>query len=143
MSNVPATRRGPPRALQPSKTLRDRLWRLGFAGFSAQVTAGFLGVCRETLTKFFNWHPEMSELFYEAKEAGVAARKWLDAGRVGDASNWEPGTPCPTCGGRPYPVSETITLTRAELDDARKAFDDLIDRHVAARKAAGPQGQAG
>lgn len=53
----------------------------------------------------------------------------------------KPGDTCPTCGGIVGRPEETVTFTTSELADARKAFEELVDRHIATRDAGGASGE--
>lgn len=152
------------RRLQPSAELAKILYGFGLAGVTRQDSAMRLGVDRTTLYHLLKESLPMrrayerggqrreslrNAVFLERnaiEQTERRARAHADAGR---GEPWEAvqagelqrragpsGCACPTCGRDTAPGAqqETITFTLAEFKDARKKFEDLIARHLAARK---------
>jgi hypothetical protein len=135
----PVNRGGRPRALMPDA---ETLWKLnyfGLKGFGKAECSRRLGVDRETLRKFFDREP----LALKAYEDGLKERSSLLL-TVQPAPTPpaipKPGEICPACGGRVGAGEDTITISRAALADARRKFENIIDREIAAREAEIAQG---
>lgn len=128
--------------LQETPRMIDWAYRAGLKGWSNRDCADDRGVHPNTICEFFHRALEARA----ARERGKAERRQRGLPPVRRAHAPDPpaaGEICPTCGQPAGHHEDTVTFTRAELDDARRAFDDLIDRHLAARRADRPAGNAG
>ena len=137
MDGQPAKAEGRRPILRPDKEVLDLLRDYGLRGYSAAECARRLDVHRDTMRRFLLREPLAGDAF----EAGKAERRALlrkgPAARAGlpAPETPKPGQICPTCGQRAGETDNAIVLTPAFLADARRRFDDIIDRHLAARSA--------
>lgn len=133
-------RAGPPRILEETEEVIETCRRLGREGKSHQGVADHFGCHKDTVRNFFARAPLAKAAYKEGLAEYLA-----ENGRKAPRENPEllPDFPdvCPTCGGRLHQPDETVTFTRAELDEARRAFDELVARHLAARNPAGHGGE--
>jgi hypothetical protein len=142
MAQRAANRKGRAYLLTADGKTLDLLREFGRRGFYEAECARRLDVCEDTYRKFKRREPAARQAF----EAGAAERRELlladPPGRAELPVLETPksGETCPTCGGRVGYSDETVTFTTAELAEARRKFEDLIDRQLAEREAAAAEG---
>lgn len=132
-------RSGPPRLLEEDEETIARFREFGRRGLSKPQIARMVGVHRQTVADFLDRAP----LAKAAWEEGLAEWRAADRAEREAASPPLParraalkaGGTCPTCGARVGDTDGIITLTAAEIAEAQRTLDDLIDRHLAKRDA--------
>lgn len=140
MDERPAHRRGRAYMLSANEETLERLREFGRRGFTLNESARRLDVHPATCRDFLRREPAARQ----ALEAGRAERRNLllaePPGKavLPDLAPPGRGDTCPTCGGRFAENENSIVLTAAYLADARRRFEDLIDRHIAARRKEKP-----
>jgi hypothetical protein len=137
MEERPANRRGRAYLLQPDEKTLELVREFNRRGFNAAECARRLDVHAATYSSFLQRSPEAAQ----AAEAGKAERRDLLANAIPPGRAELPtlaapkaGETCPTCGARVGENEDSIVLTPAVLADARRRFDDLIERHAAKRR---------
>lgn len=137
MEERPANRRGRAHLLEADAEMLKLVREFTRRGFGMAECARRLDVHEQTYRAFLRRSPEAAQ----AAEAGKAERRDLlanaiPAGRAELPKLEAPkaGETCPTCGGRVGENEDSIVLTPAVLADARRRFDDLIERHAATRR---------
>lgn len=130
-------RRGPPRVLHPDDETIETFRRLGGEGARHRHCAEVFGVCADTVRNFFNRCPEVRAVYETALAEGKARRRDVTRLRLATTGRLAaPGETCPTCGQRVGESNQTIILTPADIADARRKLEDLIDRHLGPDPAA-------
>jgi len=144
MDERPANRRGRAHSLEPDADTLRLVREFARRGFPATECARRFDVHEATYRAFLRRCPEAAQ----AAEAGKAERRELlanaiPAGRAELPTLEAPkaGETCPTCGGRVGASEDAIVLTPAEIAEAQRTLDEIIDRHLAARDADGPAGE--
>ncbi|MFZ2099899.1 MAG: hypothetical protein WAU86_04980 [Oricola sp.] len=131
--------------LQDTDAMARDFHAFGKEGIPNWVIALRLGVHVNTVGTFLRRAPKSRAALDSGRAEAGADPAMLEAGL------WRParkpaapkiGEECPTC-GQEYRGEGAIVLTAARLAEARKRFEDLIDRHIAARRAAGNETKAG
>lgn len=128
--------------LQDTPETAERFYRYGLNGYSQLRMSIEEGVHRNTIYNFLKVAPLSRGRFEDGKAERREARRLsglADAAAARDAAMSGAADICPTCGQRIGFSDETVTFTTAEITDARREFEDLIDRHLAARRAASPE----
>ena len=131
--------------LQDTEEMAERFYAWGAEGLPNWVIAQRLGCHVNTVGTFLRRAPNARAALRRGREE-AAAGKWRPGGGAWRAetvwraantpSSPQPGETCPVCGQEVH-GEDAIVLTRTRLEDARRRFDDLIGRHIAARKRAG------
>ncbi|MAS08199.1 MAG: hypothetical protein CL534_26395 [Ahrensia sp.] len=143
MSDNPETRPFARAILQDTPETAERFHGYGLKGFSYARIGLEEGVHANTVLTFLQRAPVSRDRFEEGKaEAQMDERKARLAGMAAKkaADCPAPGETCPTCGGLVGVAEETVTLTTAELAEARRKFENLIDLHMSARPADADEG---
>jgi hypothetical protein len=115
----------PPKLRADAETLL-KLNHFGLKGLASKETARRLGVHDGTLRRLFAREPEAEKAFID----GHRERRALVLGTGPEAANMT----CPRCGNAAG-APDDIVITGAELADARRKFEDLVNRHIAAWEA--------
>lgn len=129
--------------LQDTPETAERFHGYGLKDYSYVRIGLEESVHRNTVLYFLQRAPESRRRYQEGKaEARLEKRNARLAGIAPERGSDRPapGEICPTCGGLVGFQEETVTLTTAELAEARRKFEDLIDRHLSARPAAEDEG---
>ena len=137
-------RPGPPRLLNDDAKTIDRFRQLGLEGATHHVCGRAFGCCKDTIRNFFNRCPHVNAVYLAALGEARAARLAAEAEAARSAGQapsapTRPGSVCPTCGQRSNDADKQILLTAAAIAEARNKLDDLIDRHIAGRRADGTE----
>ncbi|GAB4360988.1 MAG: hypothetical protein Kow0026_23760 [Oricola sp.] len=141
MTDRPAIRAGRKFILKPDPPILKLIYEFALNGYSAAETGRRLDVHPDTFRAFLLREP----LARKAWEDGRAERRRLLAEGPAARRNLpgpvrpKPGETCPTCGSKVGLDDQAIVLTPAFLADARRRFEDIIDRHI----AAGPDDETG
>lgn len=130
--------------LQDTPETAERFHGYGLKNWSQSRIGLEEGLHRHTVLNFLQRAPLSRSRYQEAKaEARKELRKARMAGIAPPGTGADrpaPGEICPTCGGRVGFAEETVTLTTAELAEARRKFENLIDLHMSARPADADEG---
>jgi hypothetical protein len=138
--------------LQDTDAMAERFRRFGLEGWPYWMIAQELSCHANTVGSFLRRAPKCDAAHKRGLEAAAkqgkmagghgwqAQRAWRAARRPAEP---KPGEICPTCRQTVRENEQAITLTRADLAEARGRFDDLIARHSAARRADRDDGEAG
>jgi hypothetical protein len=149
---------GRPPILRADEATLSRFFEFGYAGKTQSEIAQLLGVHVNTISNFYTrapqarrallqgadkrreedaaaWAAERAKLDAQEALAKNAKGRWARAKIAGQVSVDRTPGPCPTCGHDAGPSADTLTFSVAELAEARKQFEDLLDRHIAARRA--------
>ncbi|MCI5073515.1 hypothetical protein [Oricola sp.] len=137
-----SSRRGgaPPILVEDEETVA-RFREFGRQGLGKTGIARVLGVHRHTPASFLD----------RAHRAGTAYEEGLQEWRAADrlarqaapraarnaSAALKTGGTCPTCGGLIGEGDAHVTLTPADIAEAQRTLDELIDRHLAAGGAGG------
>jgi hypothetical protein len=127
-------RGGARRVIEPTAEVLERLYQYGFDGMSQKQVAVEFNVSPETITNFFNRAPEARARFKQGFDDGAGDAQEARRRAFAHTSRALPpkeGETCLTC-GRVYRGPEVICYTQEEFDEARRKFEDMIERHIAA-----------
>jgi len=143
MSEVPEAGPHSRTKLQDTPETAERFHGYGLKDHSHARIGLEEGVHANTVLNFLQRAPVSRRRYQEGKaEARTEKREARLAGMAPEkaADRQAPGEICPTCGGLVGFAEETVTLTTAELAEARRKFEDLIDRQLAGRTAPQDEG---
>jgi hypothetical protein len=138
--------------LQDTEEMAERFHRFGLEGWPYWMIAQELSCHANTVGSFLRRAPKCDAAHKRGLEAAAeqgkmarghgwqAQRAWRAARRPAEP---KPGEICPTCRQTVQEGEQVIVLTQARLAEARRKFEDLIDRHIAARRADRDDGEAG
>ncbi|WP_370322757.1 hypothetical protein [Oricola sp.] len=143
MSEEPEPRPSARALLQDTPETAERFHGYGLKDYSYPRIGLEESVHRNTVMYFLQGAPQSRRRYQEGKaEARMEKRNARLAGIAPERGSDRPapGEICPTCGGLVGFQEETVTLTTAELAEARRKYEDLIDRHLSAQTASCDEG---
>lgn len=147
------TRKPPARTkLQDGDAMAERFYRFGLEGAPYWMIAQELGCHANTVGTFLQRAPKSNAAHKRGLEDAAAEgrmarghgwqaqRAWRAARRPAEP---KPGEVCPTCRQTVREGEQAIVLTPSAIAEARRKLDELIDRHLAARRDAEQTDDAG
>ncbi|QKV18641.1 hypothetical protein [Oricola thermophila] len=138
MTDRPANRTGRKPILKPDPPILKLIYEFALNGYSGAEAARRLDVHPDTLKRFMLREPKARR----ARDRGRAERRRLllagPAARrdLPGPERPKPGQTCPTCGSRVGLDDQAIVLTPAFMADARRRFENIIDKYIAAKRDA-------
>lgn len=138
--------------LQDTDAMAERFHRFGLEGLPYWMIAQELSCHENTVCSFLHRAPKSNAAHKRGLEEAAAQgrmargrgwqaqRAWRAARRPAEP---KAGEICPTCRQTVQEGEQAIMLTPSVIAEARRKFDDLIDRHRAAREDAEDDGEAG